>query len=155
MSTAHPPWRVYSTHAIYSTDPAPLWKLLADFNGLPGLLPEMVATSAVEGDGVGAVRSLTFTGGGSAREVLIGFHPEQFRQSYAMEQPDGFPWEHYFCTQQLQALGAGQTHLLVTGYYQPREGADADARAILADVYHGLFAGLARELGVAATVQEG
>ena len=63
--------------------------------------------------------------------------------------------EHDFFTQQLQALGAGQTHLLVTGYYQPRKGTVADARAVLADVYHGLFSGLARVQGVAATVQEG
>lgn len=155
MPSLHTPWRVYSTHAIFSTDPAPLWKLLADFNGLPSLLPGMIMTSSVAGEGVGAVRTLTFEGGGTAKEVLIAFHPEQFRQTYAMEQPEGFPWEHYFCTQQLQTLGAGQTHLLVTGYFQPREGADADARAVLANVYHGLFAGLARVLGVAATVQEG
>lgn len=155
MSSLHTPWRVYSTHAIFSTDPASLWRLLADFNGLPGLLPEMVKTSSVTGEGVGAVRALAFSDGGTAKEVLIAFHPEQFRLSYAMENPHGFPWDHYFCTQQLQALGGGQTHLLVTGYYQPRDGTDADARAVLAEVYHGLFSGLARELGVAATVQEG
>ncbi len=155
MSTLHTPWRVYSTHAIFSTDPAPLWKLLADFNGLPVLLPELVKSSSVTGEGVGAVRALTFSNGLSVKELLIAFHPEQFRLSYAMEDPVGFPWEHYFCTQQLQALGAGQTHLLVTGYFQPREGAEADAREVLTEVYHAIFTGLARELGVAATVQEG
>jgi hypothetical protein len=153
MSTPHTPWRVYSTHAIFHTDPAPLWKLLADFNGLPALLPEIVKSSATAGEGVGAVRTLTFDGGGVAREMLIAFHPEQFRLSYAMEDPVGFPWEHYFCTQQLQALGAGQTHLMITGYYQPREGADGEARSGLAEVYAGVLTGLARVLGVRMELQ--
>jgi hypothetical protein len=148
MSTPHTPWRVYSTHAIFHTDPQPLWKALADYNGLPKLLPEMVKSSTMTGEGVGAVRTLTFDDGTVAREVLIAFHPEQFRLSYAMEEPEGFPWTHYFCTQQLQALGAGQTHLMITGYFQPREGTEAEACAVLSEVYAGVLTGLARELGV-------
>ena len=147
MSTPHTPWRVYSTHAIFHADPAPLWRVLADFNGLPALLPEMVKASSTAGQGVGAVRTLTFEGGGVAKEVLIALHPEQFRLSYAMEDPDGFPWTHYFCTQQLQALGAGQTHISITGYYQPREGTDGAAREGLSEVYAGVLTGLARVLG--------
>jgi mxaD protein len=153
MSTPHTPWRVYSTHAIFHTDPAALWRVLADFNGLPELLPEMITASSTTGEGVGAVRSLTFEGGGAAKEVLIAFHPEQFRLSYAMENPEAFPWTHYFCTQQLQALGAGQTHLVVTGYYQPREGSDSNARNVLAEVYAGVLTGLARVLNVPMTPQ--
>jgi hypothetical protein len=153
MSTPHSPWRVYSTHAIFHTDPAPLWRVLADYNGLPALLPEMVKSSTLSGEGVGAVRTLTFEGGGVAREMLIAFHPEQFRLSYAMENPEGFPWSHYFCTQQLQALGAGQTHLMITGYYQPHEGADGEARDALSEVYAGVLTGLARVLGVGMTPQ--
>jgi hypothetical protein len=153
MSTPHSPWRVYSTHAIFHTDPAPLWRVLADYNGLPALLPEMVKSSTLSGEGVGAVRTLTFEGGGVAREMLIAFHPEQFRLSYAMENPEGFPWSHYFCTQQLQALGAGQTHLMITGYYQPHEGADGEACDALSEVYAGVLTGLARVLGVGMTPQ--
>jgi hypothetical protein len=153
MSTPHTPWRVYSTHAIFHSDPAPLWRVLADYNGLPALLPQMVKSSALTGQGVGAVRTLTFEGGGVAKEVLIAFHPEQFRLSYAMEDPVGFPWTHYFCTQQLQALGAGQTHLMITGYFQPREGGDVESRDALSEVYAGVLTGLARVLGVAMTPQ--
>jgi hypothetical protein len=153
MTSPHPSWHVYAAHAIFATEPAPLWKLLADFNGLPALLPDLVKTSVTTGEGVGAVRTLTFADGGSARENLIAFHPDQFRQAYAMENPDDFPWEHYFCTQQLQPLGAGQTHLMVIGYCQTRNGREAEARGVMKAVYHGLFAGLARTLGVAVTVQ--
>lgn len=153
MSTPHTPWRVYSTHAIFHTDPAPLWRLLADFNGLPLLFPEMVKSSVTAGEGVGAVRTLNLEGGGVAKEKLIAFHPEQFRLSYAMDDTTGFPWEHYFCTLQVQALGAGQTHLMIIGYYQPRDGADMEARGGLAEVYAGLLNGLARVLGVTVESQ--
>ena len=155
MTTPHAPWRVTTTHAIFASDPAPLWKLIAQFDGLPALDPEQVESGTSSGQGVGMLRTLHIRGGGSVIEELIAFHPEQFRLSYAMKDPVGEPWEHYFCTMQLQALGAGQTHLMATGYFQPREGQEAAAREALAVAYHAVFIGLARALGTSLELQPG
>jgi Fatty acid desaturase len=54
----------------------------------------------------------TFNDGKTAHEVQIVNHPQLYRLSYSMSDPTPFPWNHYFCTQQLQSLGAGQTHFL-------------------------------------------
>ena len=79
MNTSHPhtPWRAYSAHAIFETAPPLLWPKVADFAGLPELVPEMVASGSVEGAGVGAVRTLNFADGKSAKETLISFHSEE------------------------------------------------------------------------------
>ncbi len=155
MSTPHTPWRVATTHAIFATDPAPLWQLVAQFDGLPALVPELVASGTSIGQGVGMRRILQIQGGGSVTEELIAFHPEQFRLTYAMRDLREEPWEHYFCTMQLQALGAGQTHLMATGYFQPRTGQEATARETLAAAYDAIFNGLARTLGVTLNLQRG
>lgn len=151
MANSLSPWRVTLAHAIFATDPAPLWKLVAQFDGLPALVPELVKSGSVSGEGVGMVRTLNLEGGGVVREVLIALHPEQFRLTYAMEDAPENPWDHYFCTLQLQALGAAQTHLLATGYFQPREGRENDAREGLGVAYEAIFAGLARVLSVQVT----
>ena len=153
MAHAHSPWRVAVTHAILPADPAPIWKVISKFDGLPALVPEMIQSGSASGEGVGMTRTLNFTAGLVAHEELIAFHPEQFRYSYAMTDSSAFPWEHYFCTVQLQALGAGQTHLSSTGYFQPREGQEAAVRSLLAQVYEGLISGYARALGVSAAFQ--
>jgi len=93
-------------------------------------------------------RTLKLHDGTMIKEELIAFHPETFRFVYAMTENEGMPWEHYFCTIQLQALGADQTHLSATGFFQPREGQEASDREVLKGVYEALFAGYAQALGV-------
>ena len=148
----HTPWNVYSTHAIFETGVAPIWDLLADFNGLPALLSEAVSSS-VEGEGVGMVRTVTLDDGKKMHESLIGIHHDVFRLSYAMRDPSPFPWKHYFCTQQLQSLGGGETHFLCTGYYQLSGATDAEIRSLLQPAYHSIFQGIARVLGVKLAIQ--
>lgn len=152
-SHSHTPWRVYSTHAIFETDTPHIWPLLADFDGLPRLIPDLVLASTLQGLGVGSVRTLRFADGLSADETLISFHPEVFRQAYSMQDPSPFPWKHYFCTQQLQPLGAGQTHLLISGYCHPAEGKANAAKATMREVYHALYEGIARVLDVRVSIQ--
>ena len=87
------------------------------------------------------------------REELIAFHPETFRYAYAMTENAQMPWEHYFCTVQLQALGGDQTHLGATGFFQPRAGQEAAIRRMLGEVYGALIQGYARVLGVTVVMQ--
>lgn len=155
MAHAHSPWRVAVTHAIFATEPAPIWQVISKFDALPALMPELIESGSCVGEGVGAKRTLNLVGGLIAREELIAFHPEQFRYSYAMTDTAGMPWEHYFCTVQLQALGAGQTHLMSTGYFQPREGQEAAVREMLSKIYEGLISAYARAAGTSASLQPG
>lgn len=154
MKTSHPhtPWRAYSAHAIFETETSLLWPKVANFGGLPELVPEMVASGSVEGAGVGSVRTLNFADGKSGKETLISFHPELFRFAYSMQDPAPFPWEQYFVTYQLHALGAGQTHLLITGFYHPTGGEPGAVKGILERVYRTIFEGLARALKVRVSI---
>ncbi len=148
-----PPWSVCSSHALFETDASRIWPLLADFKTLATLVPE-VASCEVDGEGVGLTRTLAFDDGKVVYEVLIVNHPELYRLSYAMHDPTPFPWKHYFCTQQLQSLGAGQTHFLYTGYYHPKEAPDAEIQDSLRGFYHAVFAGIGRVLGVKFSIQQ-
>jgi len=154
MTNAHTPWRAFTAHAIFLTDPASLWKVIAPFGGLPAVAPEMIASGTTEGEGVGMTRTLRFHDGMVAEEELIAFHPETFRYAYAMTENGKMPWEHYFCTVQLQTLGGDQTHLSATGFFQPRAGEEASIREMLGGVYGALIRGYARVLGVAVVVQD-
>lgn len=153
MTTAHSPWRAFVAHAIFSTEPAALWKVIAPFDGLPALAPELIVSGTAKGEGVGMTRELHLRDGGVAKEELIAFHPETFRYVYAMTENGAMPWEHYFCSVQLQKLGGDQTHLSATGFFQPREGKDAEIRAMLTGVYGALINGYARALGVPVVMQ--
>lgn len=148
----HPHWGVCSTHAIFETDAVPIWKLIADFNGLPKILPGAVSSST-DGSGVGMVRIVKLEDGRELHEQLIVLHPELFRLSYAMRDPAPFPWKHYFATQQLQPLGAGQTHFLATGFYHLNGAPDSEVKEILRGAYHGIFENIGRLLGVDVAIQ--
>jgi hypothetical protein len=151
MST-HPLWHCYSTDAILDTDAASIWKLIADFNSLPEYL-EAVRRSELSGEGVGSKRKLTFQDGKVADETLVFFHPDVHRAGYSMSDPSPFPWKHYFAIQQLQPLGAGATHFLYTGYWQDNGGSPNEITQVLRGVYHGIFAGMARKLGIQAHIR--
>ena len=147
------PWSVCSSHAIFQSDVNQIWPLLADFRTLASLVPD-VASCVVSGKGVGLTRELTFNDGKTVHEVLIVNHPQLYRLSYSMSDPTPFPWNHYFCTQQLQSLGAGQTHFLYTGYFHPNGATEAEVQGMLRDFYHAVFAGIGRVLNVNFTIQQ-
>jgi hypothetical protein len=154
MNTSdHTPWRSYTAHAIFEADAAFLWPHVADFGGLAVKIPDQLTSCDLVGHGVGAVRTLTLKNGKTARETLISLHPELFRLAYAMQDPSPFPWTRYFCTQQLQALGAGQTHFLIAGFYHPAGGDPAAVKTILEGVYRGLFEGIARIMKVRIAIR--
>ncbi len=143
-----PTRRVAIGVAVLPTAPPP------GFGGLPAVAPEMIASGTTEGEGVGMTRTLRFHDGMVAEEELIAFHPETFRYAYAMTENGSWPWEHYFCTVQLQALGGDQTHLAATGFFQPRAGKEDAIPGMLKDVYGALIQGYAGALGVAVVRQD-
>jgi len=137
---------------LFETDVHKLWPLVADFKTIPMLVPE-VESCELDGEGVGFTRELKFKSGEIVRERVIVNHPELFRMSYSMDDPAPFPWKHYFCTQQLQSLGAGRTHFLYTGYCHPNGATDAEVRESLRGFYHAVFEGIGRVLSVKLSIQ--
>ena len=115
------------------------------FDGLPDLVPALVARGTTVGEGIDLRRILQIRGGGSVAEELISLDSENFRFTNAIKDLEGQPWEHYFCNVQLKALGPGQTHLAFTGNFPPRGG--------LGVAYGPMFGGLARTLGVSLKLQ--
>jgi hypothetical protein len=62
--------------------------------------------------------------------------------------------ETLFLHQQLQSLGAGQTHFLYTGYFHPNGATEAEVQGMLRDFYHAVFTGIGRVLNVNFTIQQ-
>lgn len=147
----HEPWIVVSCHAIFQADVTKIWPLLADFRTLSTLVPD-VDSCDLTGEGVGSSRQLHFKDGKTVEELVIVNHPELFRMSYSMRDPNPFPWKHYFCSQQLQSLGAGRTHFLYTGYCHAEGGTEAEIRESLEGFYHAVFDGVASVLDAKVTV---
>jgi hypothetical protein len=101
---------------VSSVIPAPaadVWKVVRDFNGLPGWAP-FVAESRIEqnahADRIGCIRNFTLKDGGRIREKLLGLSDYDLSCSYAiLESP--MPVENYVATLSLTPITDGNLTL--------------------------------------------
>ncbi len=75
-----------------------VWSIVGDFAGCARWC--LVGSCTVEGEGVGAVRTVTGAGGGMADELklqqrLTAFHPERRELAYDMADNEDLPWTDY------------------------------------------------------------
>jgi hypothetical protein len=77
---------------------ADVWAIVGDFAGCAQWC--LVGSCTVEGQGVGAVRTVTGQGGGVAddlrlKQCLTAFDPEARSLAYDMADSEGLPWTDY------------------------------------------------------------
>jgi uncharacterized protein YndB with AHSA1/START domain len=75
-----------------------VWCIVGDFAGCARWC--LVGSCTVEGEGIGAVRTVTGAGGGIADELklkqtLTAFDPQMRSLAYEMNDSDGLPWTDY------------------------------------------------------------
>ncbi len=110
-----------------------VWGTVGDFNGLPKFVPAFSA-SAMEGDGVGARRTLTLQDGGTILESLESLDEEARTLTYAIiESP--LPITGYVSTMAVRDLGAGRCEFNWSSNFDVQGAPEAEVVAILEGVY--------------------
>ena len=146
--TTQPPAPVELTVSMTTELAAPaadLWKIVGDFGSLATYM-DGVSSVSVEGEGVGAIRTIHLADGGSAVETLESHDDETMTLSYSAQ--DGpLPVEGYLSTMKVTALDDERSQLEWSSTFKAKGASDADAKSTISGIYQTGFDGLALELG--------
>jgi len=119
-------------------DAKSVWDILGDFGGIKVGGP--VTAFEVEGEGVGAVRTITM-GGALIVERLEAFDPENFTFTYAIINEDcPLPVSDYSATVEITASEGGCT-VNWTGNFEPKGQAEDEAKEMVRGIYTGAITG--------------
>ena len=119
-----------------------VWKTISDFNGLPRFV-SLIIDSKVEGEGIGAVRTITLADGQQGEETLRSLDNENMTLSYSLADDPGRPFKGYVATMKLVALGDNECELEWSSTFDAQEGvSEEDAKALPAGLYENGIEGL-------------
>lgn len=117
--------------------PAPaseVWKVVGDFNGLTKFSPA-IAQSTVEGEGVGALRTLQLAEGGTIVERLESYDADERTLSYSIvESP--LPLKDYLSTMRVATTDEG-CHVEWGGTCEADGATDHEVEQLLLGIYSG------------------
>jgi len=112
-----------------NASPDELWDLLRDFNGTPKFL-KAVASSSLEGEGVGAVRTLTLANGAQLQERLEEFDDSARRLAYSLVSGP-LPVQSYVAVVQVSDLGDNRSELTWSTTFEPRGVSEDEAKGVV------------------------
>jgi len=125
-----------------------VFAVLADFAGLADLSPA-IESCTVEGEGVGAVRTLRMAGGLSLQERLESHDAAARRFSYSIIGENPLPFRDYLSTVTVEPDGADACRVDWRGRFEPKGDDEAGPAGIVHGIYAGGLAALGKHLGVA------
>jgi len=118
--------------------PDAVWALIRDFGGFVKALGGSVE---VEGEGVGARRTMQMGGSGPVVERLEELNDDERRLRYAILEAGPLPVRDYVATMQLFEAGSATT-LTWSSTFEPNGVSEEDAVTAIQRVYRGGFKGL-------------
>jgi carbon monoxide dehydrogenase subunit G len=92
-----------------------VWPVVSDFAGITRFMAGLEKVE-VQGQGIGAVRTVTVTGGSKLQERLESFDPKARSFSYSVL-PGGVPVQNYLATVKLADAGSGRTRIVWTARF--------------------------------------
>ena len=119
---------------------AAVWGTIRDFNAFSKFLP-LIATSTMNGSGVGAVRNLTLQDGAEVAERLESFDENQRTLSYRILSAP-LPLENYIATMRVEDRPNGRCELQWSSTFEPKGAPEADVKALIEGIYAAGFDGL-------------
>jgi len=119
-----------------------------DFGGVADASP-MIETCTVEGEGVGAVRTLGLRGGLSLHERLEAHDDAAMTFSYSIVGESPLPFTDYLSTVRIEPAGESACIIDWRGRYQPKGDDEAGPAGIVTGIYAGGIATLGKGLGAA------
>jgi len=120
--------------------PAEVWKVVGDFGAVDKFIA-VVESVDVEGEGVGAVRTLHLPEGATVTETLDAWDADAMSYSYTINESP-MPIEGYVATMTVSALEDRTTKFDWSSKFKARGASDADARKSVTDIYEMGLAGL-------------
>lgn len=122
-----------------------VWELLGDFNGLAQWMGA-IATSTLEGSGLGALRTLTLADGGVIVEKLESHDDDARTFSYSIVSGP-LPVADYLSSMTVTALDDGRCTVKWTGSCTAAGASDEEVEGILDGIYSGGLQDLCDYLG--------
>jgi hypothetical protein len=123
---------------------ADVWAVVGDFNALPKFV-EAATKSKVEGEDVGAVRTITLPDGANLNERLEEYDADAMRLKYSiLEGP--LPVENYLSAMEITSTGSG-CELTWSSEFNSKGVPDEDANNAISGIYQMGFDGLAKLFG--------
>jgi carbon monoxide dehydrogenase subunit G len=86
-----------------------VWPVISDFAGIGRFMPGLEKVE-VQGQGIGAIRTVSTAGGGKIQERLEAFDPAARSFTYSLL-PGAVPVENYRATVRLFEAGSGRTRV--------------------------------------------
>lgn len=126
---------------------AAVWALVSDFGGVDKWAGPAIQGCSVEGEGVGAVRTLTLPGDATLQEKLESFDPESRTQSYSIVDPSPLPLTGYLSTLHVEEDGPQRCRVQWNGRFDPK-GDAAPVEGMIHGIYTGGIAGIRKALGL-------
>ena len=136
-----------TTAKVTQTVAAPVedvWRVMSDFGGIEP--NEMIAGCTMEGEGVGAVRSITLTAGGEIIERLESCDAGTHTFSYAIINDCPLPVKNYVATVKLS--GGDATTVEWSGTFDAAGAPEADVVKLIEGIYQGGIQRARDKLGV-------
>ena len=123
-----------------------VWRVLSDFGGIEP--NEMIAGCSLEGEGVGAVRTITLKGGGEIVERLESQDDSARVFRYAIINDCPLPVENYSATVAVIDAGSGTAQVDWTGNFDPAGAPEEQVVTLIEGVYRGGIQRARDKLGV-------
>jgi len=122
-----------------------VWELVSDFGGVAKVM-KAVESCTVEGEGIGAVRTLGMPGGLSLQERLESLDAGAHSLSYSIIGDAPLPLSDYLSTVKLTAAGDA-TEIEWSGTFEPKGVSEEQAQGMVQGIYTGGIAGYKQALG--------
>lgn len=121
-----------------------VWEVVSDFNALPRFVASIV-DSRMEGEGIGALRTLTLADGSVCVETLKSIDHHGRSLTYAIARSP-LPVESYVATMTVTPLEEGGCELTWASTFEPVGVEAAEARKLVRRIYSEGVKGLKRML---------
>jgi hypothetical protein len=133
-----------SVTGILNTPADTVWARVGDFGSLHTYQPGIV-NCTIDGEGVGAVRTLHLADGRQLRERLEQLDTVAHSMMFTFADTDT-PYQEYHCTIHVQDLGDGRSEITWSSVCEPQM-LEEEARRPLEGAYRAALGGLQQQFG--------
>jgi hypothetical protein len=126
---------------------AKVWALLGDFGGVAKWGGGMLESCRVEGSGVGAVRTIGLSGGGSIQERCEGYDEAGRALTYSIIGKSPIPLRDYLSTCRVVETGPNECRVDWEGRFEPDGVPEDQAQGMVRGIYTGGIATVRKLLG--------
>jgi hypothetical protein len=130
-----------------------VWQTLYDFGGLEKLLPDMIESCVVEGQGLGATRDIVLKDGGTAFETMSKLDEAGKTFNYTLDRST-LPLENYEATVKVSDLGGDKCQIDWSSEFDGVGMSEAESVEFATGLYQTIIDALNKALGASSAAAE-